>query len=94
MLCVVFHLLAGPVPCTCRNLRIRTRVAPDRVRTRASDLRGHQAYRDEGEAGTVLILRLRQNRPPTTARTMHNPPHPSQGICPRTPHYWGSAALP
>ena len=41
VLCVAFRLSADPVLCACRNLRIRTRVTPDRVGAQASDLRGH-----------------------------------------------------
>ena len=41
VLCVAFRLSAEPVLCACRNLRIRTRVTPDRVGAQASDLRGH-----------------------------------------------------
>ena len=68
------RLSAGPVPWVCRILRIRTRATPGRVRARAPDLRGHWAHKELCGVGSALILRLRQNRPPTTARTVHNPP--------------------
>ena len=56
----------------CRNLRIRTRATLGYARVRAPDLRGHWVYKDWCKVGSVLILRLRQNRPPSTARDVHN----------------------
>ena len=49
-----------------------------RAGPRAPDLRGHWVYKGEDEVGSALILRLRQNRPPTTAVAVYNPPSPLQ----------------
>ena len=43
-----------------------------RVGPQASDLRGHWAYKDENRVDPALILRLRQNRPPTTVGAAYN----------------------
>ena len=56
----------------CRNLRIRRRATLGYARVRAPDLRGHWVYKGENGVGSALILRLRQNRPPATAVTVHN----------------------
>ena len=62
-----------PGSCACRNLRIRTTGTPCRAGARASDLRGHWVYKGANGVGSALILRLRQNRPPTTAEAVHSP---------------------
>ena len=62
-----------PGSCACRNLRIRTTGTPCRAGAQASDLRGHWAHKGANGVGSALILRLRQNRPPTTAGAMHSP---------------------
>ena len=67
-------LVCRPVSCACRNLRIRTRVTLGRVEVQAPDLRGHWAHKDENSVDPALILRLRQNHPPTTTRAVHNLP--------------------
>ena len=62
-----------PGSCACRNLRIRTTGTPCRAGAQASDLRGHWVYKELCGVGSALILRLRQNRPPTTAGAVHSP---------------------
>ena len=69
---ITCRLSAGPVLCVCRNLRIRTRVTLGRAEVQAPDLRGHWAYKDENRVDPALILRLRQNRPPTTVGAAYN----------------------
>ena len=71
------RLSAGLFLYACRILRIRTRATPGHARARAPDLRGHYAHKSRNGVDPVLILRLRQNRLPTTARTAHNPPNPN-----------------
>ena len=63
-----------PGSCACRNLRIRTTGTPCRAGAQASDPRGHWAHKGANGVGSALILRLRQNRPPTTAEAVHSPP--------------------
>ena len=63
-----------PGSCACRNLRIRTTGTLCRAGRRAPDLRGHWAHKGANGVGSALILRLRQNRPPTTAEAVHSPP--------------------
>ena len=67
----VCRLSADPVSCACRNLRIRTRATFGRAKSQAPDLRGHWMHKGENGVGSALILRLRQNRPPSTARAAH-----------------------
>ena len=62
-----------PGSCACRNLRIRTTGTPCRTGAQAPDLRGHWVYKELCGVGSALILRLRQNRPPTTAGAVHSP---------------------
>ena len=62
-----------PGSCACRNLRIRTTGTLCRAGAQASDLRGHWVYKGANGVGSALILRLRQNRPPTTAGAVHSP---------------------
>jgi len=50
-----------------------------RAGPRAPDLRGHWVYKGENEVGSALILRLRQNRPPTTAGAVHSTPGAGRG---------------
>ena len=45
-----------------------------RAGPRAPDLRGHWVHKGGNGVGSALILRLRQNRPPTTAGVVHSTP--------------------
>ena len=68
-----------PGSCACRSLRIRAVGTLCRAGPRAPDLRGHWVYKGEDGVGSVLVLRLRQNRPPTTAGVVHSTPGAGRG---------------